>query len=57
MPPKMSIANILQTLPAPTWIETLRHGIPSFATLKPYMEKGLDLAQLGQFMNRTFTGR
>lgn len=58
MPPKMSIANILQTFVCPTWgIETLRHGIPSFATLKPYMEKGLDLAQLGQFMNRTFTGK
>ncbi|OJZ11326.1 MULTISPECIES: alpha-hydroxy acid oxidase [Sphingobacterium] len=58
MPPKMSIANILQTFACPTWgIETLRHGIPSFATLKPYMEKGLDLAQLGQFMNRTFTGK
>ncbi|WP_343571029.1 alpha-hydroxy acid oxidase [Sphingobacterium sp.] len=58
MPPKMSIANILQTFACPTWgIETLKHGIPSFATLKPYMEKGLDLAQLGQFMNRTFTGK
>ncbi len=58
MPPKMSLANILQTFVCPTWgIETLRHGIPSFATLKPYMEKGLDLAQLGQFMNRTFTGK
>ncbi len=58
MPPKISIANILQTFACPTWgIETLRHGIPSFATLKPYMEKGLDLAQLGQFMNRTFTGK
>lgn len=58
MPPKMNIANILQTFACPTWgIETLKHGIPSFATLKPYMEKGLDLAQLGQFMNRTFTGK
>ncbi|WP_293943628.1 MULTISPECIES: alpha-hydroxy acid oxidase [unclassified Sphingobacterium] len=58
MPPKMNIANILQTFACPIWgIETLRHGIPSFATLKPYMEKGLDLAQLGQFMNRTFTGK
>ncbi|WP_367209268.1 alpha-hydroxy-acid oxidizing protein [Sphingobacterium sp. R2] len=58
MPPKMSVSNILQTFACPTWgIETLRHGIPSFATLKPYMEKGLDLAQLGQFMNKTFTGK
>jgi len=58
MPPKMNVANILQTFACPIWgIETLKHGIPSFATLKPYMEKGLDLAQLGQFMNRTFTGK
>ncbi|SFS70519.1 alpha-hydroxy acid oxidase [Sphingobacterium wenxiniae] len=58
MPPKMNINNILQAMACPTWgIKTLQHGIPSFATLKPYMEKGLDLAQLGQFMNRTFTGK
>ncbi len=58
MPPKMTVRNVLQGASCPTWgIETLRAGIPSFATLKPYMEKGLDLAQLGQFMNRTFTGK
>lgn len=58
MPPKMNISNVLQALVRPTWgIKTLQHGIPSFATLKPYMEKGLDLRQLGQFMNRTFTGK
>lgn len=58
MPPKMNISNILQAMVCPTWgIKTLQHGIPSFATLKPYMEKGLDLAQLGQFMNKTFTGK
>jgi L-lactate dehydrogenase (cytochrome) len=54
----MNIANIFQAMVCPTWgIKTLQHGIPSFATLKPYMEKGLDLKQLGQFMNRTFTGK
>ena len=26
-------------------------------TLKPYMPKGLDLAQLGKFMDKTFSGR
>ena len=58
LPPKMNIANIFQAFTRPTWgIQTLKHGIPSFATLKPYMEKGLDLTQLGQFMNRTFTGK
>ncbi len=58
MPPKMNITNVLQALLRPTWgIKTLQHGIPSFATLKPYMETGMDLSQLGQFMNRTFTGK
>ncbi|RZK41003.1 MAG: alpha-hydroxy-acid oxidizing protein [Pedobacter sp.] len=58
IPPKMSINNILQAMLRPIWgIKTLQHGIPSFATLKPYMEKGLDMSQLGQFMNRTFTGK
>ncbi len=58
MPPKMNISNVFQAMICPEWgIKTLQHGIPSFATLKPYMEKGLDLSQLGQFMNRTFTGK
>lgn len=58
MPPKMSINNILQVLGKPSWaIETLRHGQPSFETLKPYMPAGLDLKQLGKFMDQTFSGR
>jgi L-lactate dehydrogenase (cytochrome) len=58
MPPKQSLTNFIQAALHPVWaIETLRAGIPSFATLKPYMEKGLDMAQLGKFMNATFRGR
>ncbi|MEH3112592.1 alpha-hydroxy acid oxidase [Pedobacter terrae] len=58
IPPKMSVSNILQAFARPLWgIRTLQHGIPSFATLKPYMEKGMDMSQLGQFMNKTFTGK
>ncbi len=58
MPPKMNISNIFQAMICPEWgIKTLKHGIPNFATLQPYMEKGLDLSQLGQFMNKTFTGK
>jgi L-lactate dehydrogenase (cytochrome) len=58
MPPKMSVKNILQVLTKPNWgIETLKHGIPSFATLEPYMPKGLNMSKLGQFMNATFAGR
>lgn len=58
MPPKMSINNIIQVLGKPAWaFNTLRYGTPNFATVKPYMPKNLDLRQLGQFMNQTFSGR
>lgn len=58
MPPKMSVANILQVLGKPEWaLQTLIHGQPGFANLLPYMPKGLDLKQLGKFMNDTFSGR
>ena len=58
MPPKMSVRNIFQAIANPRWsIETLKAGIPGFATLKPYMPKNLNLSRLGQFMDETFTGR
>lgn len=58
MPPSMSVANILQVMGRPEWaLNTLRYGQPSFKTLEPYMPKGLDLKQLGKFMNDTFSGR
>lgn len=58
MPPKMSLRNIMQIMGRPSWaINTLLNGTPYFATLKPYMPKGLNMGQLGQFMNRTFSGR
>ncbi|GAA3603558.1 alpha-hydroxy acid oxidase [Flavivirga amylovorans] len=58
MPPKMNLSNILQVFGRPHWgIETLKHGIPNFEVLKPYMPKDLDLKQLGKFMDDTFSGR
>ena len=58
LPPKMSITNILQILGKPTWAyNTLKYGQPTFETLKPYTPEGLNLKQLGQFMDRTFSGR
>ncbi len=58
MPPKQNIRNFIQAAMRPAWaLETLRVGVPEFATLKPYMEKGMDMTQLGKFMNATFTGR
>lgn len=58
MPPKMTLRNFAQAAARPAWcVETLRAGLPEFATLKPYMARGMDMAQLGRFMNATFTGR
>lgn len=58
LPPKMSIKNILQILGKPEWaIKTLRYGQPTFETLKPYTPEGLNLKQLGLFMDKTFSGK
>jgi len=58
MPPRMTFKNILQIIGKPGWaINTLKFGKPTFATMKPYMPKGMDMQQLGVFMNKTFSGR
>ncbi|RZK93040.1 MAG: alpha-hydroxy-acid oxidizing protein [Pedobacter sp.] len=58
MPPRMTLKNIIQVMGKPSWaMQTLAHGIPNFATLKPYLPKGLDMKQLGAFMDKTFSGR
>ena len=58
MPPRMTLRNMLQIVGRPEWaLKTLYHGTPNFATLKPYMPEGLNMKQLGLFMNRTFAGR
>lgn len=58
MPPRMTWRNILQMASRPVWAwQTLCHGQPEFATLKPYMPKTLNMRQLGQFMDKTFAGR
>lgn len=58
MPPKMTLSNILQIMGKPEWaVNTLIHGQPEFATLKKYMPKGLNMKQLGLFMNQFFSKR
>lgn len=58
MPPKMTLSNMLQIMGKPDWaLRTLINGQPNFATMKPYMPKGLDLKQLGKYMDATFSGR
>ena len=58
MPPKMTLKNILQIMGKPEWaLKTLIHGQPAFATMKQYMPKGLNMKELGLYMNKTFSGR
>ncbi len=58
MPPQMTFKNMVEILLHPTWaLSTLYHGQPNFATMKKYMPKGLNMKQLGLYMNQTFSGR
>lgn len=58
MPPRMTVANMLQIMGRPNWaLRTLFHGQPEFASMKKYMPKGLNMNQLGLYMNQTFSGR
>lgn len=58
LPPKMTIRNMIQILGKPAWaFQTLKHGQPNFENMKPYMPEGLNLKQLGKFMDQTFSGR
>ena len=58
MPPRMTVANMLQIMGRPNWaLRTLFQGQPEFASMKKYMPKGLNMNQLGLYMNQTFSGR
>jgi L-lactate dehydrogenase (cytochrome) len=58
LPPKMTLKNIFEIFLHPEWaLKTLYYGQPEFKTMKPYMPKGLNLKQLGAYMNKTFNGK
>ncbi len=58
MPPQMTLANMIQICLHPNWaLNTLYHGQPSFKTMEKYMDKSMNMKQLGMFMNKTFSGR
>ncbi len=57
MPPKLTLANILQMISRPRWLlETALSGKPEMETLKPYMPKNMPIEQLATFMNQTVMG-
>jgi L-lactate dehydrogenase (cytochrome) len=58
MPPQLTFANMVQICLHPNWaLNTLYYGQPSFKTLEKYMDKSMNMKQLGLFMNKTFSGR
>jgi L-lactate dehydrogenase (cytochrome) len=58
LPPRMTLRNLAQMLFSPRWaFSALRAGRPEFAVMKPYMDKRMNMKQLGVFMNETFSGR
>lgn len=58
MPPQVNLRNFLQVLGKPAWMsETLKYGVPKFATMQKYMNDGMSIKQLGKWMDATFSGR
>lgn len=59
MPPALYARNIVNACTKPVWgIETLQQGgMPRFKTLEKYMPGGMDLRQLGIFMDDFFDGK
>ncbi len=58
IPPRMSLRNVAQMVMSPAWsLGQLKAGRPRFATMDAYLPKGLSLPHLGEFMQRTFSGR
>ena len=58
IPPRLTLRNLWQMMWHPRWsFSQLAAGAPRFATMDPYLPKGLNLKHLGLFMNQTFSGR
>lgn len=58
LPPRMTWPNIVQMIGKPEWsLRTLLYGKPHFATMQPYMPKGLGMKRLGRHMDQTFSRR
>ena len=55
IPPRMSMQNIWQMLLHPVWLfSQLENGLPSFATMRPYLPKKVNLKQdLVRYLNVT----
>ena len=57
VPPRINWLNIVQAALAPAWsIATLRHGLPYFRTVEPYVDDKADMKESVTFLRDQFTG-
>lgn len=57
VPPRFDLRTMLQIAARPRWaVETLRNGIPQFASLAPYVPQPASLRQGSEFIRQRMTG-
>jgi len=57
VPPEFNLRTLLDILQCPAWaLSMLRHGVPEFASIKPYLPAHLSLAQLGLHLSGLIEG-
>ena len=54
VPPKITASNVWQSLCRPAWsLATLRHGIPQFASMQPYIPADANLENVAHYIRNT----
>ncbi len=57
VPPDLNLRTLLGIVQRPAWaLSMLRHGVPEFASIKPYLPANLSLAQLGVQLSEMIEG-
>ncbi|MDA9009304.1 alpha-hydroxy-acid oxidizing protein [Alphaproteobacteria bacterium] len=57
VPPKFNLRTLAQVLSRPRWAMAMaKHGVPEFRNIKPYIPKGLSLAELGVYASELIEG-
>lgn len=57
VPPKITLANIIQAATSPAWtLQTLRHGMPKFHNLTPYVPPNTDLRSSASYVSALARG-
>ena len=57
VPPQFNLRTLMDIVQRPSWaLSMLRHGVPEFASVKPYLPANLNLAQLGTHLSAMIEG-